>query len=96
MFNSSDVNRHENQSHFPPGKEIIHETFFSFCSLYVMGIDLLLMMSTIIIKCKTKNTTLSEQFQNPVKKHKNRGKIDASTTHIHDCSLDWYRYFNKK
>ena len=42
------------------------------------------------IKNKTKqNSTLSKQFQNPIEKSLERGKIDTSNTHIHDRSLSW-------
>ena len=39
-------------------------------------------------KTKTK-TTPSEQFQNPIKDLRNRGKLDTTNTHIHDWSLSW-------
>jgi hypothetical protein len=32
---------------------------------------------------------LSKQFQNPIEKSLERGKIDTSNTHIHDRSLSW-------
>ena len=39
---------------------------------------------------KAKNATLSEQFQDLIKKIlRNRDKIDTPNTHIHDCSLSW-------
>ena len=40
----------------------------------------------------SKNTTLSEQFQNPNSKIIERDKIDTSSTQIHDRSLDWFWY----
>ena len=38
---------------------------------------------------KTKNTTLSEQFQNPIEKSetKKRGKLDTANTNIHHRSF---------
>ena len=40
--------------------------------------------SSIILK--TRNTTLSEQFQNPITKIVEAGKIDTPNTYIHDSS----------
>jgi len=39
------------------------------------------------MKGKTKNTTLSEQFQNPTKYSLNEAKPIHPTKHIHDLSL---------
>ena len=49
-------------------------------------------------KKNIKNTALSEQFQNLIKKIVDRGKIDISppNKHIHDHSRDWYRHVNKR
>ena len=41
----------------------------------------------IVKKWKTKNTTLPEQFQNPIEEIVERGKIDTLNTHVHDLSL---------
>ena len=38
---------------------------------------------------RDRNATLSEQFKNTIKERRNRDKIDAPTTHIHDHSLSW-------
>ena len=46
-------------------------------------------MDDIYDKMKTKNTTLSELFQNPMKNHRNIGKIDSLKRHIHDRSFPW-------
>lgn len=35
------------------------------------------------------NATLREQLKNTIKSRRNRGKIDAPTTHMHDHSLSW-------
>ena len=36
------------------------------------------------MKLKTKSSTLSEQFQNPILKIVERGKIDSHNTQIHE------------
>ena len=38
-----------------------------------------------------KKTTLVEQFQNPIEKSRNGGKIDTANTEIHDHVHSWYR-----
>jgi hypothetical protein len=40
----------------------------------------------ILIKCKTRHTTLSEKFQNPIENHKNCGKTDTPNTHDRSIS----------
>jgi hypothetical protein len=40
----------------------------------------------IVKKWKTKNSTLPEQFQNPIEEIVERGKIDTLNTHVHDLS----------
>jgi hypothetical protein len=42
------------------------------------------------LKWKIKTITLSEQFQNPIEKIVEKGKIDTPITF-----LAWYRHFNK-
>ena len=47
---------------------------------------------------KNNNTTLSEHFQNPIKKIVERGKIDTTCTHKYTKinSLTYYMHFSKK
>ena len=42
------------------------------------------------IKGNTRNTTLSEQFQNQISNH-GKGEIDTPNTQIHDRSRSWLR-----
>ena len=42
-----------------------------------------------VIKWRKWNTTLSEQFQNPIKKIAERDKIKTANTQIHDRSHSW-------
>jgi hypothetical protein len=46
------------------------------------------------LKWKIKTITLSEQFQNPIEKIVERGKIDTPITWP-ITFLAWYRHFNK-
>ena len=45
--------------------------------------------SKIERKKNTKCTTLSEQFQNPIKKIVERGKIDTNNTQVYVLPLSW-------
>jgi len=54
--------------------------------------------TNIVIKWKTKNTTLSWHFRNSLEKSLERGNIDTPNTQIHKplTFLAGYKHFNKK